>query len=61
MCADEGQYEAVRSTLLSAIRLVVGDVLDIVVVAGHMQKVAIRAVVHTSMIKSSFQRPSEER
>lgn len=52
LCAVEGQRELVRSAVALDILSVAGDVLDEGVVAGHMEKAAMRAVVNPSMIKA---------
>lgn len=52
MCAVEGQHGPVQSFVSLANRSVVGDVLDEGVVAAHMQKATMRAVVHPPMIKA---------
>lgn len=49
MCAVERQHGSVRSTVSLALRSVVGNGLDDGVVAGHIQKDVIRAVVYLAM------------
>lgn len=51
-CAVEAQNTLVRSTESLAIRSVAGNILEKGVVAGHMQRAAMRAVVHPSMFKA---------
>lgn len=50
MCVVEGQLGSVRYTVSLAIISGVGDVHSEGVVAGHMQKVAMRAIVHPCTI-----------
>lgn len=48
----EEQHEPVRSTVSLSVWSVAGGVLDEEVVAGYMQKAAMRAVLHSLMIKA---------
>lgn len=51
-CVVEGQNRTIRSTVSVAMNSVTGNVLDEKVVAGHMQKPAMRMVVHILTLRA---------
>lgn len=55
MYAVKGQDGPVRSILWLAIRSKIGVILGEGFVTGHMQKTAIRAIVHPFKIKAVFE------
>lgn len=54
MCAVEAQDSPVRSTVSLAIQSVIGNIPGKEVVAGRLQRTAMRAVVHPSVVKAVF-------
>lgn len=52
MCAMEAQGEPVQPNMSLVIRSVIENILDKEASAGHIKSVAMRAVVHLSMVKA---------